>query len=471
MAQDLSRFFEPRSIAILGVSRGEVRFGGASFLSYIRQSRYAGRVYPIHPQAEEIQGVKAYGDLKALPEVPDLAIVSVPAAHVPGVLGQCADAGVRHVHILTAGFGETGTVSGRRLEESVAAIARERGLLVIGPNCMGAYCPRSGLTLWGAVPGEDGPVGVVGQSGAVLQRLTEHLGSLGLGVGKAASIGNATVLDATDWLAFMAEDPGIRVLALYVEGAGNPRRFHHLAREVCRRKPVILLKGGESPAGAATASSHTGRMAGGHGLWDAACRQGGLVMVRDMDEWADAILAFSLLPAPAGPGVFLVGGGGGHSVIHADACVREGLEVPPLSRASMEALRRSVPRAGSIVGNPLDHWLTFADPAVMGQMLDLAGADSNVHMVMADRLIGRKAFHMPEMPDPTPGTIEAVKGCPERKPTVFTVDSDGGDPALAAQGAAVRASFCRAGIPAFPSVPRAARALAHLWRYHRRFAT
>ena len=162
---DLGRFFDPSSIAIVGVSKGGFRFGGMSFLNKLQKCSFPGKIYPINPKASEIAGIKAYPDLSSLPEVPDLAIVSVAARLVPAVLEECGRIGLRHVHILSAGFRETGTEEGRQLEARIQAIARDAGLMVLGPNCMGPYSPSSRLTAWGAIPGMSGRLGIISQSG------------------------------------------------------------------------------------------------------------------------------------------------------------------------------------------------------------------------------------------------------------------------------------------------------------------
>jgi acyl-CoA synthetase (NDP forming) len=460
------QFFQPRSIAIVGVSKGGYRFGGMSFLKKLREAGFPGKIYPINPTAGEVGGLRAYPDLSSLPEVPELGIVCLGAKTVPPILEQCAGVGLRHVHVLSAGFKETATEEGRELEERIAAISREKGLLVIGPNCMGVYCPASHLTAWGAIPGMSGPLGIISQSGIITQRLTEYALSIGVGVEKAVSFGNATVIDACDFLEFMGADPRIRVIAMYLESVPDGRRFLRLAREVNRSKPIVIWKGGETEAGALTAASHTGALAGEWRIWEALFRQTGAVPVGSMDDWADAVLAFARLSAPDGNGVFMIGGGGGNSVGHGDACIREGLEVPRLSRSTVESLRQSVPAAGSIAGNPLDSFRVFQDSAHLGEILDLAYRDPSIGMVIVDRVIPRKIFHLPDLPDPTPETIEVLKGKREAKPTVFSVDSEGGDPELARRGAALRGQLCRAGIPAYPSSRRAARALARLHRYH-----
>jgi acyl-CoA synthetase (NDP forming) len=280
------------------------------------------------------------------------------------------------------------------------------------------------------------------------------------------SFGNATVLDESDFLEFMAADPKIQVIAMYLESVRDGGRFFRIAREVSRSKPIIIWKGGETEAGAATAASHTGAMSSEWRIWEALFRQTGATSVHSMDEWAETILAFARLPAPEGKGVFVMGGGGGNSVANGDACIKEGLDVPLLSEGTMESLRESVPMAGSIAGNPLDMFRIFQDSAYLGEILDLADQDPAIGMVIIERVIPRNIFHLPDLPDPTPETIRVLKSKSRPKPTVFSVDSGGGDPDLAQRGAALRAQFCSAGIPAYPAARRAARALARLHRYH-----
>ena len=467
---DLETLFHPKSIAIVGVPREQVRFGGASYLQKLKECGFAGRLYPINPKAAEIQGTKAYPDLASIPEVPDLVIVCVPAAAVPDVLEECARKGARHIHILTSGFRELGTEEGQKLDERIASISKAEGLLVVGPNCMGPYCPEAGLTCWGAIPGLAGPVGIISQSGTITQRITEYLCSLGIGVAKAVSIGNATVLDCLDYLTFMARDEKIRVIGIYLESVARLPAFLALAREVNRKKPLVLWKGGESEAGASTAVSHTGGMAGAGHLWEAFFRQTGVTRVRTMDEWADAIMSLGQLPRPLGNGVFIVGGGGGQSVVNSDTCVRQGLEVPPLSGKTMEKLRRIVPVVGSIAGNPLDSWRTFEDADHFSEIMEMGYEDPAVQMILVDRIIRRASFHMEDAPDPTEEVIDFIRARGQPKPTVFAVDFAGADPELAVQGCSLMTRFCRAGIPIFPSLERAARALSHLYRYHQAVA-
>jgi len=470
MKNDLELFFKPKHIAIVGVARSGFSFGGMSFLQKLQEASFPGALYPINPNATEIQGLRAYPNLSSLPVVPDLAMVCVAAAQVSAILRECSRIGLRHIHILTSGFKEIGTEEGKRLEEEIASIAKQQCLLIIGPNCMGPYCPASGLTAWGAIPGAPGPLGIISQSGAITQRLTEYAYSLGIGTDKAVSVGNEAVLDCPEFLEFMGEDEGIRVIALYIESMRNGRRFFELAREISKRKPIIVLKGGETEVGTRTAASHTGAMAGERMVWEAFFRQTGVIHVGSPDEWMDAILAFAFLPPPNSSGVFVMGIGGGASVVSSDTCIFEGLDVPSPSPVTMQKLRETVPIAGSIAGNPLDDFQASVNPAYFGTILDLVYQDPAMGMVIAERLIPRSAFHTFHRFDSVSPTIEQIKQRGSRKPAVFVIDSEGGDPELAAQGATLRAEFGKGGIPVYPSVKRAARALAHLYRYYHRLS-
>jgi acyl-CoA synthetase (NDP forming) len=464
---DFDKLFNPQSIAIVGVSSQLFQFGGTSFLQRLQEVGYPGRLYPINPKADVIRGLQCYPDLTSLPEVPDLAIVCIPASIVPEVLETCGQIGLTHIHILTSGFKELGTPEGVRLEDAIFSIAKRCDLKVVGPNCMGPYSPSARLTAWGGIPGMDGLIGVISQSGGITQRFTELTCSLGIGVAKAVSIGNATVLDAGDFLEYMAEDNQIKVIALYLEDVREGRRFLRLLGQINQKKPVVVLKGGNSDAGNRTIASHTGSMMGNQEIWDAVFKQTGSVRVRSLHEWVDAVMALSLLPETvSGNGVFLATGGGGNSIIYGDVFSQEGLDVPELSGKAMEQLRQKVPALGSIAGNPLDSFEIFANPAHIRDVAGIVMDEPNIAMMVVDRLIPRKAYHLPDLPDQTRAAIEILKPVSRKKPTVVTVDSSGGDMTLAKQGTNMRKAFCEKGIPAYPSPERAARALSLYHRYH-----
>lgn len=466
LRKDLSNFFYPKSIAIAGVSQKSGGLGGRSFLEKYLEAGFKGRIYPLHPQAKEILGLPAYPSLRELPEVPDLIMIALPAEIVPTFIEESAKLGAKCFHILTAGFAELGTEEGRLLEEKVRAIGEKYSINIIGPNCMGPYCPASHLTAWGAIPGKKGELGVISQSGGITQRLTEYAFSLGLGVSKAVSIGNAACLDTTDFLAYLGEDEDTKIIALYIEGAEKGRLLFSLARDIAKKKPIVVLKGGKSERGSLTVGSHTGKMAGQRVLWEAFFRQTRAVEVTNINDWIDTILALHLLPPPPGDGVFIIGGGGGNSIVFADLCDLAGLKVPVFQPESLEKLKSFVPAAGSIAGNPLDFWETYLSTKRLTEILNIAYHDPNIHLVIIDRLIPRRAYHSPEVADYVLELSHFITHHPRRKPTVFTVDYDGGDLGLIEKGASLRRRFCEAGVPAYPSFERAAFALSRFVNYH-----
>jgi len=465
---DMDKFFNPQSIALVGVSRSGWRFGGLSFMRKLLDAGYAGRLYPINAKADDIIGVKAWPDVASLPEVPDLVMVAVAAANVPAVIEACAGKGARHIHLLTAGFDELGTAAGQEMATRLVSTCERYGMRLIGPNCMGPYRPAARLTAWGAIPGVAGPLGIISQSGGMTQRLTEYAASLGLGVEKAVSVGNGSVLGALDFLDAFGDDPLIKVIGMYLEGVDDGSRLFELARKIGRSKPIVVIKGGQSDAGSRTVASHTGAMAGRATIWEAVFRQANMIPVQTLDGWVDALMAFAFIHPPRANGVFIIGGGGGTSVLYGDTLVREGLRVPPLGRPTMARLREIVPEAGSIAGNPLDMWQVFTDTDCLGHLIDMAEEETAVDLIVVDRLIARNAFHMPETPDLTAETLGMLDTRSGQKPIVFVVDSEGGDSRLAADGAAIRAAFGKAGYAVFPSIGRAARALSRVYRYYDR---
>ncbi|MFC1819745.1 CoA-binding protein [Thermodesulfobacteriota bacterium] len=465
---DLEKFFNPKSIAFIGVSRSSSNFGGKSFLDKYLEAGYEGKLYPINPKAEEISGVKAWPSLESLPEIPDMALIAVAAPHVAEVIGACGQTGLRHAHILTSGFDESGTETGKKILEHLVETADYHDVLFIGPNCMGPYNPAPRLTAWGAIPGIPGPLGLILQSGAMTQRMTEYTASLGLGVSKAVSVGNGSVINGIDFLEAFGQDPSIKVIGIYLEGVPDGRRFLKVAQDVGQKKPVVLLKGGETSAGARTASSHTGAMAGDAVLWKAAAHQANMIRVEDINEWVDVLMACCRLSQPQSGGVFICCGGGGNSVIYGDICTRKGLNVPSLSKKTMKGLQKLAPEIGSITGNPLDMWKAYNKIDCLVDALDLIEHDPAIALTFVDRLITRKAYHIEDDPNPTPEMIEGLKKRRGKKPVIFVVDSEGGDSQLAHRGAVMRSIFGKGGYAAFPSISRAARAVSLLYRYYQR---
>ncbi len=381
------RIFHPRSVAIVGVSaRGNVF--GTGILSALKAIGFEGRLYAVNPKGGEYNGMKIHTGLSEIPEPIDFAIIAVPAERVPQALEECRLVGVAGAEILSAGFSELGTEEGVRLEQEISDIA-SRGIRVVGPNCFGIYCPLSGLTL---LPGPDlsrksGPVGFVSQSGGMSIDFA-HIGKwMGIGFSKVVSFGNGADLREIELLEYLGSDPETRVIAMYIEGVKDGRRFFRVLKEVAARKPVIVNKGGLTEAGARAVESHTASMGGSKRIWEAVLRQAGAVQVGDLWEMAQTCLAFSLLPPRVYEHITVAGGGGALGVSACDEAERYGLSIPPLDPEITEAILQHLPRPGSSAKNPIDAANPFVGPQAYREVFLNAAGDPRVDVQILIQLL------------------------------------------------------------------------------------
>jgi len=377
----LDAMLAPESIAIVGAKRASDD-SWQNLMVIIKNFGYQGRLYPINPGANEIEGLKVYPDLLSLPEKVDLVIISIPAPRVPAALEDCIASGNRNVHIFTAGFKETGEEEGIRLQKEIEEIAERGGLRVIGPNCMGIYNPKLRLTTWIPAPAESGPVAFTSQSGGHTGDLAVYAEQFGIYFSKAISYGNALTLDSTDFLEYLAHDDETKIIALYLEGVRDGGKLLRQIREINRIKPVIIMKGGLTESGARTVASHTGSLAGGEHVWEALFRQSGAVKVTSLEEMTDVILAFLHLGAPQGRRVGVIGTGGGVGVSSADTFTRAGLEIPTLTEETIGKLREFIPAAGNITKNPVDAGIAFSDLGMLERALRILSADPLIDMIV-----------------------------------------------------------------------------------------
>ena len=370
----------PKAIAVVGVARTQVG-GFPGIFRCIRNFGFKGNLYPINPKADEIDGIKAYPTLTALPEPADLVVLSVPGPAVPAALKDCIAAGCKNVHAFTSGFKETGEPEGIRLQAEVKQIIEEGGLNFIGPNCMGIYVPASRVLTWVAAPDRSGPVAMVSQSGGNAQDFTNYAATTyGLYFSKVFSYGNAVTMDSTDFLAYLAGDDETRIVTMYLEGVKNGTKLLELVTDINRTKPVVILKGGVTESGARTVASHTGSMAGGVKIWQAFFHQTGAIQVDSLEEMADVTLALHHLPPCRGRGLAILGNGGGIGVAAADSCAKAGLDMPALTPEVMSQLREIIPPAGNMIRNPIDAILILADLDLLGRTLELLSAQSYIDM-------------------------------------------------------------------------------------------
>jgi acyl-CoA synthetase (NDP forming) len=387
-AEKLGEFeyiFNPRTVAVIGASDSD------GFSQALMNTKLRDSLFLVNPKYEELHGKRCYASILDVEDRIDYVVIAVPALLVPRVLAECIEKGVKAVHVFTAGFSETGIEERRVLEDEVRKIAKGK-ISLIGPNCMGICCPKSGLAFVPDVPVKEGPVGVISQSGTFAEQFLS-VGSLrNVKFSKVISYGNAIDLDCPDFLEYLTNDPETEVIALYIEGTKNGNRLKSAMTEAARLKPVLALKGGVTEHGRRAASSHTGSLAGSPEIWSSVFRQAGAIQVEDFEELLDTALALSCVPLPSGKGTAIITNSGGFSVLETDLCVKLGLEVPQFTQETITELRRMVPVAGTSISNPLDAWPIFYNvPGTTGTLADA------IKILSRDKHINSIVLHFDEI--------------------------------------------------------------------------
>lgn len=441
----LDPLFAPRSIAIIGASP-RVDSPGGILLHNL--SGFRGDIYPVTPAHREIRGLTCYPEPAALPKDVDLAVILRPAVEVPalvsGLRNRCGFA-----IVVSAGFAETGR---GELQEELARAGRETGVRLLGPNCLGVFNPARRLDTF-FLPADKmrrprrGNVAVVSQSGAVLISLLEALAEMGVGVSRAVNYGNAVDLDAPELYDYLADEDETAVVLAYLESVGDGRRFIAAARRLEERKPLLLLKAGKERSGQSAALSHTGRLAGRYEVFSSILRQTGLREVGEFEELLDGARALSLQRQVPGVRVGIITNAGGAGVLAVDACMRGGLEIPPLPRDVREGLRQLFPPFYA-VGNPLD---------LTGQVRD---ADYEKALAaLRDHYDAFLVIALTGVAGVTLGLADILGK--------FRADTSKPLVAHVAQGSLadkVENLLAKSGIPAFPTPERAARGIRLLLR-------
>lgn len=350
-------------------------------------NNFKGTVFPVNIKGHSILGVKSYKTILDIPDPVDMAVVIVPAASVPETLEQCAEKGVRYAVIISAGFREVGG-EGAVLEERVKAIARERGISVIGPNCLGVINTDPEVSLNASFARGmplAGNIGFLSQSGALGTAMLDYARGNRIGISKFVSFGNKADVNEVDLLAALGDDPATDVILMYVEDLSDGRKLIELAREITgereKTKPILALKTGRTPQGVRAASSHTGALAGQDEVYGAIFEQGGVLRVETIEDLFNFAIAFANQPLPKGNRVAIVTNAGGPGIMATDACVRYGLTVTELSQSTVDALRPQLPAAASLT-NPVD-LIGDARHDRYAAALDLVLRDEQVDAVIA----------------------------------------------------------------------------------------
>ncbi len=348
----LDYFFNPSSVAVVGASQTPGKIG-YDILNNILQHGYRGAVYPINPKAKEILGCKAYPNLVSVPSDIDLAVIALPAAAVLTVMEQCGRKKVDSVVIISAGFKEVGP-HGARLEEELAGLARDLGIRVVGPNCLGLIDTKSSLNAsFAAGMPLDGHIGFFSQSGALCVAILDWALGENVGFSRFVSLGNKMDISETEMMLSMGQDENTRVILGYLESIEEGPPFMKAARQVAQEKPIIVIKSGTTAAGAKAASSHTGALAGSEHAYNAAFKQSGIIRAESMQALFSYAMAFASQPLPRGARLAIITNSGGPGILAADACDRSSLHLSPIRKETADRLREFLPPTASVY-NPID---------------------------------------------------------------------------------------------------------------------
>jgi len=357
---ELRPFFEPKAVAIIGATNKKGKVGNVIFENFKKnkeQGIFKGSIYPVNPKLDEIEGYKVYKGVKELPEDADLAVIAIPAPFVPQTMKEIAEKEIKSVIIITGGFGELGE-EGKKMEEEILQIAKENGIRIIGPNCVGIYVPDAGVdTVF--LPDEkmdrpkSGSIAFVTQSGAFAAAMLDWAAGAGIGIGKMVSYGNKLDVDDADLMDYFIYDESIKAVTLYIEGVKEGRKFIEAAKRITKVKPVIALKSGKTEYGAKAASSHTGSLAGADIIYDAVFKQTGILRAEDFEHMFDVAKAFAKCKLPKGDRIGIITDGGGAGVMASDAVAKFGLKMAELSEKTIKYLKEHFP-PHAVAGNPTD---------------------------------------------------------------------------------------------------------------------
>lgn len=440
-------FFDPKGIAIIGASASPEKLGYGVTRNLI-QSGYTGSIHLVAKKSGEIFGKTIHTNLQDVPDPVELAILIVPTPATPQAIEDCGKRGIRAAIIVSAGFREAGE-EGAALEQRCVETAHRYGVRLLGPNCIGVidtHLPLDTTFLQPPMPAQ-GSIGFISHSGAFAAAIIDWAREQGFGFSRIVSLGNQADVNETDMLPLFADNPHTKVIAMYMEGISDGKRFIRIASETARKKPIVALKVGRFESGQKAAASHTGALAASDTTFDAAFEKAGVLRAETAEQMFDWARALETCPLPAGNRVGILTNAGGPGVIAADALEREGLALAALSASTQKALVAALPPAAS-VHNPVD-MLASASPDQYADCLRLLLADENVDAAMVI------------LPPPPMFTAEDVA-----KRIIASASESAKPVVVALMGSTLVKSasdtFQAARIPTYPFPERAASALAAL---------
>jgi acyl-CoA synthetase (NDP forming) len=467
----LGPLFSPGSIAIVGASLNPFS-GGYQFTRFLIDHGFQGKLHLVNPASGEILGLKVYPRLTEIPEPSvDYVISCIPAESVLPLLDDCGKKNVKLVHLFTARLKETGRDRETKLQSDILEKAKKLGIRILGPNCMGIYYPKFGLSFNHQLPRESGSVGGFFQSGGGAAEFVRYAALRGVRFSKVVSYGNASDIDEVELLDYFASDSETEIIASYIEGVKDGRKFVESLALAAKEKPVIVLKGGRGRTGAKLALSHTASLAGSINVWQAALKQCGATMVSSFQELIDQVVAFTFLPPITGRRVIVAGGGGGKSMVSADVWEEEGFELPELTAEFRKKLKEKVPELWDWVRNPIDASLFQGTPMVDINVLEWLSKEDGFDIWVAN------LTQDDPLPEDiwenvlTPNFLNSVAAIKKNgKPVVCVIETGEIGPAEMKSWkwraiAETRRQIVNQGLAVFPSPERAARAIRKLVDY------
>jgi acyl-CoA synthetase (NDP forming) len=475
----IERFFYPKSIAVIGVSSNEKAFT-TLYLYALMKFGYKGKIYPVNPRGGTIYGLQMFPSIREIPDSVDLAIVGVPGKAVPSTLEDCLAKGIQAAIVLSAGFSEAGD-EGKKLQKEMNIVIA-KGIHVIGPNCFGIYCPSGGITVKPGdnFPKESGPVALITQSGLFTEMIVLQSRGMGIRFSKVISYGNASDLNEADFLELLADDPDTKVITCYIEGVKDGRRFLEAVRRAVKIKPVLIWKAGQTEIGRAAAGSHTGSLGGSEAIWNTFFAQSGAVRIDSIETLIDNAIAFLHLMPNCGRRVALVSGSGGVAVTGADICERSGFTLPAFSIDLQQKIRSFLPPVIAGLRNPFDLADPFPPAEVLTPVLETIAGSGLIDTLILQRIflsVKGPRFVFGTLPVPEEGR-EKLKEIPVsirdrfNIPVVMVLNeelSDDDKIEFETDRRLLRSFYLAKGLPVYPTVERAVKALANVVKYKERF--
>lgn len=380
---NLDAAFKPKSIAIIGASNDLKKLGGSD-MKVLIESGFEGAIYPINPKEKKVQGYTAYKTVLDVPDDIDRATIILPTRFVLSAVKECAEKGIKVVQIYSAGFGEFGD-EGRKIESEMVEIARKHNMRIIGPNCIGTYCPEGKIS-FATTSMIKGNIAFVSQSGGIAFDMVNRGGVSGIHYSKVISVGNCIDLDHADYLEYLKNDENTKVIGLYIESVKDGQKFLRTLKEVTKTKPVIILKGGRTESGSQSVASHTGNLAGSYQIWEALFEQTGAIPVKSIEEMLTVLLVNQeLKPSRNNGSVALIGNGGGATVLATDYLEEVNLQLVNVTNQTHYSLSElGVSQDGRNV-NPIDlpaHELATNDWKLFGDIIRAYSEDVEVEYIL-----------------------------------------------------------------------------------------